>query len=127
MVKNRMKSSVFAMICTRRVKGEQFLDKKYRSIPLIAMANTKHCHSHFLLEIFFKQETYQNYLLLQVYNYTAYTPESKIRTRIEKRESEIGRERDRDKVRGGRKKKKKSESEKQREREEGLKKEERGG
>ena len=82
---------------TRAVKGEPFLDTKYRGRPPSAMAKTKHSHSDFPhCKSFLKQKTHENYFLLHVYNYTTYTPESKIRMRHEKRD----RKKKREKVRG---------------------------
>ena len=59
---------------------------------------------------FLKQKTNENCFLLQVYNYTTYTRESKIRTRPKKRKRERERERQSERE-GGR------EREKERERE----------
>ena len=75
---------------TLTVKGEQFLDTQYRGKPPSATAKTKHCQSLSPLgNIFLSKKTHENYFLLQVYNYTTYTPEGKIRTRHKK---ERGRE-----------------------------------
>ena len=87
-LKKHNSKSVYDMMYTCAIKGNQLQDTKYGEIlpsatskPSSATAKTKHCHSLFPIVNFSVYRKCKHYFHLQVYNYKTCTPESRIRTK----------------------------------------------